>query len=261
MKNLAKLTLSVLLLISVCVIFAACTTPEKVGDATLLAYELSEDGQSYRIMGIGSFEGEKLIIPEQYEGKPVTEIYVSAFSATGLVSVVIPESITKIGAMAFSECTSLVEINIPNSVKTLNHGLFSGCTSLKTVTLPESVDEVGQSIFSGCSSLKSITLPSNIKAITGQMFKGCSELESLTVPDGVEKIQIYSLRGCSSLKALIIPDSVTVIEFKALENCSSLQILEFKGTSEAWEKIEKRKFWDAGTGNYTVKCTDKNIDK
>ena len=48
----------------------------------------------------------------------------------GVVDVVIPDSVTKIGESAFEGCTSLQSITIPDGVTKIWKNAFDGCTSL-----------------------------------------------------------------------------------------------------------------------------------
>ena len=54
-------------------------------------------------------------IPPQIQGLPVTAIGDSAFSYTNLTSVIIPDSVTSIGGLAFSSCTSLTSVTFGGS--------------------------------------------------------------------------------------------------------------------------------------------------
>jgi hypothetical protein len=63
-------------------------------------------------------------------------------------SVIIPNSVTSIGAYAFNAC-SLTTLSIGNSVTNIGAWAFSGCITLATsVTIPSSVITIGQSGFS-----------------------------------------------------------------------------------------------------------------
>ncbi|NCA93173.1 leucine-rich repeat domain-containing protein, partial [bacterium] len=75
------------------------------------------------------------------------------FTCEDLTSVSIPDSVTSIGAWAFSDCTSLTSITIPDSVTSIGDVAFSGCTSLTSITIPDSVTSIGAWAFSYCSSL------------------------------------------------------------------------------------------------------------
>lgn len=47
--------------------------------------------------------------------------------AAGLISLVIPSSVTSIGDRAFSNCSGLTSINIPDGVTSIGDGAFNIC--------------------------------------------------------------------------------------------------------------------------------------
>ncbi len=71
--------------------------------------------------------------------------------ASTLATIVLPESLTTIGASAFKNLTSLSSINIPNSVSYIGKNAFSSCTGLSgtQIHLPTSLTQLGSSAFSG----------------------------------------------------------------------------------------------------------------
>ena len=79
--------------------------------------------------------------------------------------------------------TDLESITIPNSVKKIGAAAFMNCSSLKSLTIPGSVTEISVSAFMGCSSLKSITIPCSVTEIGGNALWGCSSLETVVIPD------------------------------------------------------------------------------
>ena len=85
----------------------------------------------------------------------VTEIAENAFSMnSNLTSVILSESVQKIGALAFSGCTGIVEVITKNSLVEIGNNAFIGCTSLKKVFIGSGVAKIGAGAFSGCTSLK-----------------------------------------------------------------------------------------------------------
>ena len=69
-----------------------------------LVYALNDDGESYMVTGIGTWKGTTLVIPEEHEDLPVTEIAPYAFSGelkSYTKAVEIPASVEVIGDGAF----------------------------------------------------------------------------------------------------------------------------------------------------------------
>ena len=108
-----------------------------------------------------------------------------------------------IGAQAFSGCTSLQSIVIPNSVTKIGSFTFSGCTSLQSIEIPNSVTEIGAHAFRNCTSLQSIDIPNSVTEIESHAFSCCTSLQSIDIvtqekePDlSLERIE-YLLQALS----------------------------------------------------------------
>ena len=75
-----------------------------------LSYEVV--GEEVVITGVNG-EPKNIIIPEEIEGYPVTEIEDYAFEGcTGLTSIPIPNSVTTIGDYVFYGCSNLQEMTV-----------------------------------------------------------------------------------------------------------------------------------------------------
>ena len=109
-------------------------------------------------------------------------LYGAFYNCSGLTSVTIGNSVTRIGDSAFSGCTGLTSITIPDSVTSIGNYAFSGCTGLTSITIPDSVTSIGNYAFSGCTGLTSITIPDSVTSIASEAFSGCSNLTSMTLP-------------------------------------------------------------------------------
>ena len=96
--------------------------------------------------------------------------------------VVIPDSVTRIGDLAFYDCTSLTSVTIPNSVTSIGSGAFSGCHGLTSVTIPGSMKSIGDWAFEYCTSLTSVTIPDSVTSIGKASFLDCTRLRSIIIP-------------------------------------------------------------------------------
>ena len=123
----------------------------------------------------------------------ITEIPDSAFSSqewldsNELKSVMIPDSVTRIGDCAFFGCKNLETITLPSNLTEIGEYAFYGCEKLTSIVIPNSVVEIGQAAFECCKSLKTITLPASLTKIGISQFFYCYALETIIVPgDRVE---------------------------------------------------------------------------
>lgn len=100
---------------------------------------------------------ESILIPNS-----VITIGDYAFSVTPITNVAISEGITHLG-VAFIDCHNLKEVTIPKGVKQL-YATFSGCKALSTIYIQSSETELVMS-FAGCESLQNIYLASSVPPI------------------------------------------------------------------------------------------------
>ncbi|MBQ9783065.1 MAG: leucine-rich repeat protein, partial [Clostridia bacterium] len=141
-------------------------------------------------------------IPASHSGKAVTSIGEDAFKdCTGLTSIMIPDSVTNIGADAFLNTGYYnAESNWENDVLYIGKFLIqskidlSGTYSIKNGTLC-----IGDYAFYLCGSLTSITIPDSVTSIGKVAFSGCDSLTSVTIPNSVTSIGNRAFYDCTSL--------------------------------------------------------------
>ena len=141
---------------------------------------------------------------------PVTIIGTSAFGeylpghTNNLVSITIPNSITRIEKLAFSECLKLKSINIPYGITHIGDKAFYSCESLTSIIIPDSVTYIGRGCFQYCYSLASYVLSSSITIIKESLFDACMVLRSAVIPSGITKIEAAAYDRCNQLSEVIV---------------------------------------------------------
>jgi len=163
-------------------------------------------------------------IPDTIAGKPVTKIANGAFAGNDLLtSVVLPTSLTHIGANAFYDCDSLGVL-----------GSFTG------VYIPASVSSIGDGAFASCSRLDSLFVhPSSPKFFTrdGVLFNK-DQTTLLCYPSGryqaiyevpqtLTAIGAQAFEGNRYLVTIELPDSVKTIGQRAFAESESLVQVTF----------------------------------
>jgi Listeria-Bacteroides repeat domain (List_Bact_rpt). len=116
-----------------------------------------------------------------------TEIPEEAFSDTpSLKTLVLPETITKIGISAFDQ-SGIEEITLPSNLETIGNLAFRN-TPLESITIPASVTSIGDNAFLSSTSLQEITfLGATPPATIGNnAFSSIAEDAYVIVPKGSE---------------------------------------------------------------------------
>ncbi len=109
-------------------------TSDDIVDGCLL-FTPKAAGKSYEVLKLHK-SVEKLIIPRQFDGLPITSIGERAFDGcSNLKEITIPSSVTSIGELAFRDCTNLQTVTFEDDSKLQSIGdlAFSGCHNLQTV--------------------------------------------------------------------------------------------------------------------------------
>lgn len=193
----------------------------------------------------------------------VTDVADQAFgSCKNLETIVIPETVKKLGDFAILYCPSLKEIQVddgnqyyctvegvlyskdmatlikypacrpgteytvPDTVTKLMHVSFDSASKLVSITLPDNIIALGTDTFADCTSLKNIRLPKNLTDMeAGGIFWNCSSLESIEIPDNVQVIGSSAFAYCSNLKQVTLPVGLKKLDGHAFGRCENLETI------------------------------------
>ena len=203
---------------------------------------LNADGKSYCVRDVGKAYGPVVVIPETYNGLPVTAIGAQCFEGgTGLNDDGISRYLTK--------------IVIPNTVTTIGESAFWYCASLKSIDIPESVTSIGKSAFACCYSLTAINVDDNnqyFKSINGNLYTkdgqtliqyamGKDDI-SFVIPDGVTTIGSYAFYSSQKLISITIPTTVIYFDAMSFDVAKKMEAY-YLGTATQWNAIRKSDNW------------------
>ena len=85
------------------------------------------------------------------------------------------------------------------------------------------------------------------------------DIKSIAISGNIKSIGDDAFANCTSLTNIIIPNSVTSIGGGAFEDCRSLETINYKGSKEQWNLINKGPKWKYNSSIKTIHCTDGDI--
>lgn len=155
-----------------------------------------------------------LILPEYIEGLPVTEIAESAFENNTVIQhVQLPRTLKNIHDFAFNNCSNLTgDLFIPNSVTHIGAFAFSGCAFDGRLTLSENLTQINHGVFCKSGFIGDLVIPDQVTSIGNMAFYHCTFNGTLTLSENLEEILNSAFQSVPFTGDLIIPDNVIKIE-------------------------------------------------
>lgn len=179
-----------------------------------LEYQLSEDGQSYEVIGVYRGTSSYVNVPSIYNNKPVTVIKSGALSNEGLYESNKIDRID-IGTETTVDGVTTVESNL----LVIESGAIDN-DKITSLLLPSSISKIEDGAVSS-SSLKTITYEA--KADFSYSYLDCDSLNTVTF-NGEDAGKIVSLEGMSSNVTLeVSKDSYNSYREKNKEYMSSIR--------------------------------------
>ncbi len=249
-------------------LYAHWTLKEKAPTVSnTLTYEQNTSKTGYIVTG-DSGQAPTIVIPEEYNGKPVVGIADSAFAysrhTSEIHSISIPDSVTEIGKNAFHNQDALVSVNISTTSKLekIGNNAFSGNSALESIYLPQNFIDLGEDVFNNCGGLNTIVVDMEnshysssgnclIDLETNTLLRGSNQS---VIPEIVKKIGVAAFRK-AKLTTLTIPTSITSIEKYAISDSAITKII-YNVTTEEWENVihSSSKYWNMGKENIEITC-------
>ncbi len=156
-----------------------------------------------------------------------------------LKRIVLPDTVTCIGARAFMDCDKLESVTCSSGsgLVKIDEYAFAGCSTLTEITLPNDLSYIGRGAFIGCTHLSRLTfLPSinankteaefadRVSTIEPECFAGCHDLQTIRFGKAslLGRIGEYAFYNCYNLGLIWIESSLEVIGNHAFEGCKNV---------------------------------------
>jgi hypothetical protein len=143
----------------------------------------------------------KLTLIELHDG--ITHIGDWAFQASGLRTIVLPDSLTTLDDSAFSTCQDLTSVIFGKGLQTIPETCFAQCTSLTNVEfgVDSAVETIETRAFQGCG-LINISLPDSLMQIGSQAFANCASLVWMTLGPNLATFSNSVLVNATNLRTI-----------------------------------------------------------
>jgi hypothetical protein len=152
---------------------------------------------------------------------------------SGVDTVTIPDTVSKdgktyvvreVGRNAF-DGSDVREVIILNSVTRIGEMAFADCDKLERVAMGTGVTEIAGFAFWNCAKLVDVSLGANVKSIGGCAFWSCPSLEVITIPQGAATIMEKAFADCANLKVVYKADTTAIAEnaFEGIETAPEIK--------------------------------------
>lgn len=255
-----KLISVVSVILCVCFALSGCeSVTSLLGDSdTSIKYEI-ENGEATVVSVPNKSTVTKIVVPDEYEGVPVTKI--ADFAATNLEYVTdfsIGKNVKEIGVWALenNQHITAYEVDEANEylcdvdgviyTKDLKTLLFypiakdltdakdekGNDIKVSQYTILDGVETIRTKAFYKCYPLKEIEIPDSVKKIEEKAFFRCDKITELKLPQALEFIGKDAFSYCSGLTEINIPGNVKQIDEYAFYNCKNLLTVNVDNVEE-----------------------------
>lgn len=275
------------------------TIPASVETIAEGAFVNTKKGLGYDRDYTNTYSLESIIFTEDSKLKLIDQWAFQGQKA--LKSIVLPDSLEKIGYGAFNQCTALTKINIPKNVneigafafqmvceggniseitvdedntnfKSVDGVVFS--KDIKTIVaypvaksgrynIPADVSKIVEGAFGYCTKLTSVTIPEGVADIPENAFTYCTSLAEVKLPSTLKTIGKWGFEACA-FTSIDIPAGVTSIDAHAFDSTPLKTINGTIGSyAETFAKENGYAFnGNGGSSDYTPNTfTDNSVDK
>ena len=192
-------------------------------------YKINDTGEN--TISIVKYYGNEtdLKVPDEIDGKTVTEIDQKAIDQTSLHTISLPKTLTYIGDSDFSHAKNLTSIKVRDSEYgktrfwTDENGVLYGYVDHHTDVDKTTYDEYLELLcYPSAKSEKSYTVDDKVTAIAGNAFSNCFYLEKINLGNGVRKLGVAAFKNCMSIQSITIPKNVQKIGYNVAYFCDKL---------------------------------------
>lgn len=117
--------------------------------------------------------------------------------------------VTVIEPRAFQDNSDIVFVNFPDSIVKVGELAFYNCDGIETFVSPKNVTYISGQLLDQCDNLKEVIFSNNVTSIDGDSIENCKSIERIVLPLSLEEFKFnreHFTNNCPNLKEIIIDD-------------------------------------------------------
>ena len=255
------------LILCICVAFSGCSSVSTLLSGSDESIKFKIEDNKAIVTGVPNKSTvTKIVIPDEYEGVPVTKI--ADFAAQNLEYVtefVIGKNVKEIGTWAlennqhiaaytvdeaneyfcsvdgviytkdmktivFFPCAKEGDYKVVDTVETIRTKAFYKCSKITSISLPDTIKEIEEKAFFHCEAMTTVNLPNSLTFIGKDAFAYCYGLTEINIPSSVRQIDEYAFYNCTNLLTVNVDNAESNITLgeKWYPTNNGLEIKELK---------------------------------
>ena len=248
------------LVICMCIAFSGCSSVSTLLSGSNETIKFKVENGEATVTGVPNKSTvTKIVIPDEYEGVPVTKI--ADFADTNLEYVTefyIGKNVEEIGTWALenNQHISAYQVDEANEhfcsvdgviyTKDMKTIVFFPPAKEGEYVVADGVESIRTKAFYKCTKITKVTLPDSIKFINEKAFFHCDLLEDINFPNGLEQIGKDAFAYCTMLTKVTLPESIQEIQEYAFYNCTNL--LEVNIDANESDVLLREKWYPTNNG-------------
>ena len=214
------------------------------------------NGKPVTEIGTSAFSGSNIIIEKMFVPASVKRIEKNAFlhnTRFGKIFFAENSQLESIGESAFN-ASDIYIIKLPEGLKTIGEGAFVSCDNLTEIHIPASLESIGKNAFryfnenckvyvSDIGSWCEINFTndySNPMRRTQKIYDANgNEIVDVVIPEGITKISNFAFYNAKTIKSITFPTTLKTIGEKVFYDCVLLSSVNIKDLS-AWCNVSSK---------------------
>ena len=151
------------------------------------------------------------------------------YDCSKLASVILPSTVREIGELAFCQCTGITILQLNEGLQVIGRSAFEQCVSLQDLRLPSTVTILGRNAFYYCTSIRYVVVPESVASMDSAVFACCENLIRAEINASLPELPYWTFYGCTALTSISLASGTKSLGGYAVYGCGNLNVVYYGG--------------------------------